>query len=403
MASESKSPNFRVVMLAKRKARVEIYDQIGPSWAGMIDAKLVSQAIKDVGELDGIELHINSPGGSAFDGLAIMNILRDHPARVEVVIDGLAASAASLVAMAGDSVRMPKNALMMLHDPATVTFGTTKDHDRAIEMLDKVKLAAIQTYAAKTTKSHDAIQQWMSDETWFAGDEAVEAGLADTTDKELPKPPVESKAAAAELYQRAPHELASRFAVAMQAINPKPEIPMSEAAQVDTALADLTAKNRELKTENNRLTDEVGALKTNIVKMEAAALNAAESKNTEISMVKTDTIAATLVAERSRVTDIIALCAKTGKPDWATKYILEGTATVDVQKALLEVLCAANKPIGEGSAADLTASPDEDAQYKSEYAKQKSLYLAAGLSEEDYVKTRRIDDRKDVLSHKVLV
>jgi ATP-dependent protease ClpP protease subunit len=175
-------PNFNIVMLAKGKARVEIYDVIGPSWAGMIDTKLVAQHLKDAGELSDIEVRINSPGGSAFDGLAIHNILKDHPAKVTVVIDGVAASAASLIAMAGDTIRIPKNAMMMIHEASGYVFGNKAELSKAIDMLDGVNRAGVATYVAKSKQSAEKVAQWMNDETWFTGQEAVDAGLADTTE-----------------------------------------------------------------------------------------------------------------------------------------------------------------------------------------------------------------------------
>jgi ATP-dependent Clp protease protease subunit len=116
-------PDFKVYMLAPKRARVEIYDLLGPSMFGMIDAKSISEAIATLGELDTIELRINSRGGSAFEGLAIASLLADHPARVEAKVDGVAGSAATLITAAADSVEMPKNALFFIHDPVPISAG----------------------------------------------------------------------------------------------------------------------------------------------------------------------------------------------------------------------------------------------------------------------------------------
>lgn len=161
------------------KLRLEIYDTIGPSWSGMVDAKSVSAALRAAGSVSEINLHINSPGGSAFEGIAIYNVLRDHPARVNVVVDGLAASSASLIAMAGDTIRMASNALMMIHEPWTVIAGEAKDLAKAIDVLNKTRDAVVATYAARTKQSPQWVAEKMAATTWFNATEAVNAGFAD--------------------------------------------------------------------------------------------------------------------------------------------------------------------------------------------------------------------------------
>lgn len=161
------------------KLRLEIYDTIGPSWAGMVDTKSVAAALRAAGSVSEISVHINSPGGSAFEGLGIFNVLREHPAKINVVVDGVAASSASLIAMAGDTITVANNALMMIHEPWSVVTGEIKDLEKAITALGKVRDAAITTYAARSRQSPQWVADKMAATTWFSATEAVAAGFAD--------------------------------------------------------------------------------------------------------------------------------------------------------------------------------------------------------------------------------
>jgi ATP-dependent Clp endopeptidase proteolytic subunit ClpP len=125
-----------------------------------------------------IGVRINSMGGSAFGGVAMYNALQDHPADVTCTVEGLAASAASLVAMAGKTV-MGKGAMMMIHSPSTVAQGNSRDLRKMADVLDKVQDSLATIYTAKTGKSLDAVNDLLDDETWMTADEACAAGFAD--------------------------------------------------------------------------------------------------------------------------------------------------------------------------------------------------------------------------------
>lgn len=356
-------PNFRVLMQGPRKARLEMYDVLGPSWAGMIDAKSVAQQLKDAGELDDIELHINSPGGSAWEGVAIHNILKDHPAKVHVVIDGVAASAASLVAMAGDTVRIPKNGMMMIHDPYTIAFGGVEDMKKAIKSLKATTASAIASYEAKSKQPADKIAQWMKDETWFVGQEAVDAGLADTTDSEVPLSQVEPKAQVQEMFAKAPSQFSSLFALTMR-LTPEPP---KMADPIVTPVAPVIAP---------------------VAPEAPPALTAADL---------TAAVQTALSDERTRTTTIMAICNRAGKPDLANEYIAANLSIADVNAKMVEVLCKDRPPVGDGEGANPKLGTDEDAAYKAEYSKDRTTYAKAGINEDEYVKMRRIDDGKDTL------
>jgi enoyl-CoA hydratase/carnithine racemase len=124
-------------------------------------------------------LRINSPGGSVFDAVAIYNAIKRHSGTVTVWIDGIAASAASYIAMAGDEVVMPENAFLMIHDPAGMVMGSATDMRAMAEALDKIKGSLLQGYAAKSGRLSEEIAPLMAAETWLDAKDAVDLGFAD--------------------------------------------------------------------------------------------------------------------------------------------------------------------------------------------------------------------------------
>ena len=126
-----------------------------------------------------INVWINSPGGDVFAAAQIYNMLMDYPHDVTVMIDGLAASAASVIAMAGTKVQMSPVAMMMIHNPATIAIGDSEEMKKAIKMLDEVKESIMNAYEIKTGLSRDKISKLMDAESWFNAKKAVELGFAD--------------------------------------------------------------------------------------------------------------------------------------------------------------------------------------------------------------------------------
>lgn len=124
-------------------------------------------------------LWINSPGGNVFAAAEIYTMLRDYKGKITVKIDAIAASAASVIAMAGNTVLMSPVAMLMIHDPSTLAYGNTKDMEHAISVLTEVKESIINAYAAKTGLTHSRISKLMENETWMNAKKAVELGFAD--------------------------------------------------------------------------------------------------------------------------------------------------------------------------------------------------------------------------------
>lgn len=126
-----------------------------------------------------ITVWINSPGGDVFAAAQIYNMLRDYKGSVTVKIDGIAASAASVIAMAGNTVCVSPVAMMMIHNPATIATGEAKDMQKAIAMLNEVKESILNAYESKTGLTRARLSHMMDDETWFNAKKAVELGFAD--------------------------------------------------------------------------------------------------------------------------------------------------------------------------------------------------------------------------------
>ena len=165
---------------ADQPAELLIYDVIG-DWTGLSARQLVN-TLKDI-DADSITVRINSPGGSVFDGIAIYNALRYHKATIHVRIEGLAASIASVIAMAGDTVHMAENALLMIHNPFSWAGGDAEELRKMADMLDKTTDVIAQTYASRCGGELESLKQLMNDETWFTAAEAQEQGFIDEVDK----------------------------------------------------------------------------------------------------------------------------------------------------------------------------------------------------------------------------
>ncbi|MBQ1509809.1 MAG: Clp protease ClpP, partial [Selenomonadaceae bacterium] len=131
------------------------------------------------GETGDVTVYINSPGGNVFAAAEIYTMLLEHKGKVTVKIDAIAASAASVIAMAGEQVLMSPAAMLMIHDPMTIAMGNAKDMEKAIETLNQVKESIVNAYQVKSGLNRKKISQLMEDETWMNARKAVELGFAD--------------------------------------------------------------------------------------------------------------------------------------------------------------------------------------------------------------------------------
>jgi ATP-dependent Clp endopeptidase proteolytic subunit ClpP len=168
--------NWYEIKAQRDSAEISIYDEIG-AWG--VSAKDFMDELKKVESKRDLTLRINSPGGSVFDGMAIYSQLKASKAQITVYIDGLAASMASVIAMAGDLIVMPENAMMMIHNPWSVAIGDADELRNNADLLDKIKSTMIGVYSKRTGLSDDEISAIMDAETWLTGAEALEQGFCD--------------------------------------------------------------------------------------------------------------------------------------------------------------------------------------------------------------------------------
>lgn len=171
---------IKVLAKGDNAAEVLIFDVIGADFFGEgLTAKSVRKELDALGEVEDILVRINSPGGNVWDGIAIFNMLKEHAAQVHVQVEGIAASAASLIAMAGDLITMGEGSMMMIHNPYGLAIGDGNELRKAADMLDKVKSEFVDIYSRRSGAAADDVGTMMDEETWMNGAEAVDKGFAD--------------------------------------------------------------------------------------------------------------------------------------------------------------------------------------------------------------------------------
>jgi ATP-dependent Clp protease, protease subunit len=216
---------------------IVIYDEIGKSFWGedTVSAKSFLDTLAALGEVNAITLRINSPGGDVFDGLAIHNALKNHAAKVTARIDGLAASAASYIAMAADTIVMPANAFMLVHQAAGFALGTADDMRSLADDLDRIDDSITATYVARTGMTTVEVKALMKEDRLMGAAEAKELGFADKVVKE-------TKMAANYSLRLLPAAAATRFRAATTGsgqgdppLPPAPEKPEELPAVVPPA------------------------------------------------------------------------------------------------------------------------------------------------------------------------
>lgn len=312
-------------------AEVVIYDEIG---AYGVSAKAFLAELGALPDDAPLTLRLNSPGGSVFDAVAIHNALARHAGGVTVWIDGIAASAASYIAMAGSEVVMPENAFLMIHDPAGMVMGSATDMRAMAEALDKIAGSLVRGYAAKSGKPDDEIAALMAAETWLDAAEAVALGLADRV---------------AEPVRVAAHFDIGRFR------NAPPALVEAVAETSDDADDGDVEPDRDPdpnETEDEDALDEASA------DTGQDAVDASDSDLTGDAEPPPDatTIRARALADARAVVD---LCRIAGQPQLAAGFLAEETGLDEVRKALLDARADAEPEI---SASHPQPGPGRDAR-----------------------------------------
>jgi ATP-dependent Clp protease protease subunit len=360
--------------VAGRKGTIHLHDYIGADLltGGGIRSKDLIAQLAAHGDLAELEVHINSAGGSAWDGIAMHNALKAHKARVTVEVDSLAGSAASVVAMSGDTIRMADGAMLMLHNPRSGAVGEASDLRKRAEVLDRIRESVIGIYAAKSGRKPEEIGRLMDEETWMNADEAREFGFVDEV--------VERPAVAACLDL-------SGFA----------KVPEEALKLVTTETPVMAQKNEDRSKDGEKTPGEVPPTDPTPQTQEEAkqpapvqpGSKAAEATNAAVPTV--EDVQALIAAERKRVHEINAKCQAAGVPQSEINRFVEANADLNAVNAfLVGHLMAKNPPIASDSAE--ASEPDPDAKLKAEYEADAAFIRKTGVepvSMEAYIKSRK--------------
>jgi len=233
------APWYTIRAQGEDSAEVLIYGDIGDSWFG--DSVTAQQFVKDLQDLKDktLTVRINSYGGSVSDGVAIYNAIKRHPLQKDVEIDGVAMSIASLIAMAGDTVRMAENAIFMIHAPWGASVGNSKDMREYADVLDKYAEAMATSYAAKTGESVEAMYELMSDGAnhFYSASEAKDGGFVDEVTTAAQDEESARYLQAAFARFKVPAAAAARYAAVAAQFKPPKENAMTEEEKKAAAAA----------------------------------------------------------------------------------------------------------------------------------------------------------------------
>ncbi len=303
-----------------RGAEIVIYDEIG---AFGIPAKAFLDELKALGPVAELTVRINSPGGSVFDGVAIYNALMRHDAAITVWIDGIAASIASMIAMAGDEVVMPENAMLVLHDPSGLVVGTASDMRAMAEALDRMKAGMVAAYRDKSGRDEAEIEALMRNESWLSAGDAIALGLADRVEQ--------------------PVRMAARFDLS-RFRNPPPQLAalLSSSTPQEDLMSD-AQKTRPRKPDAVEPTT-AGAVATEAITEQLAAAagdQPAEAAPPTAQVIDLDAVRADeRRATLAYVAEVHELCALAGRGDLAASFVAKGTPVAQIRRALLEARAA---------------------------------------------------------------
>lgn len=294
------SRSWYAVALARSDKTVAEVSMDGPIGAFGIPASEFRAELAGLGDVKQINLRINSPGGEVFDGIAVHNILARSKSRVVATIDGLAASIASLVPMAADRVIMPENAMMMVHNPSGLVFGTADDMGDMADALNKFRDGMVTSYVAKTKQTEDKIKSLMAAETWLSAKEAKELGFADEV--------------------APPRKVTAFFDLSNFRNPPKEPTAMTTKKPDDSNAA------AEAEAQAKKDAEALAAARALVAKADEAKAKAAETAAAGTTSQAPDS----LVAERERAANILAACEMAGHTELAAGFIKDNKTLTQV-------------------------------------------------------------------------
>ena len=272
-----------------------VYGDIGETfWGDNVAATDVAEFLSEFQAGDDVVIRINSFGGDAFEGVAIHNLLRSHPANVIVKIDGAAISAASVIAMAGDTVEIAESAMVMIHDPWTCTGGNAADFRETADMLDRLAGSLGKVYSRKTGQDDAGVRALMAAETWMDAAEALELGFVDTvTDGDTDVAAEEKVAAVSPIRPVATgpglHRAAARFGyrhtpgLAQASADPQNFPGSTQPETTPTKAHDMDSKIMSALGLREDASDDAALKAIDGLKQDAAAKAALETQNAKLA------------------------------------------------------------------------------------------------------------------------
>jgi ATP-dependent Clp protease protease subunit len=308
--------SWYTIRAESKGAEVVIYDEIG---AYGVSAKGFLAELGALPDGTPLALRLNSPGGSVFDAVAIYNAIKRHSGTVTVWIDGIAASAASYIAMAGDEVVMPENAFLMIHDPAGMVMGTATDMRAMAEALDKIKGSLLQGYAAKSGRPQEDIAPLMAAETWLDAKDALDLGFADR----IAEPVRIAARFDVGRFRNAPPALAE---VVVDADEANPE--HTAVAEDEKTASDATTGYETLGAHETFGTDTVPPVDPD-PPPEADCTVAAANDAANAASIRADAL--------THARAVVDLCRLAGQPQMAGRFLERDTGIDDVRAALLAI------------------------------------------------------------------
>jgi len=305
-------------------AEVVIYDEIG---AYGVSAKGFLAELGALPDGTPLALRINSPGGSVFDAVAIYNAIKRHTGTVTVWIDGIAASAASYIAMAGDEVVMPENAFLMIHDPAGMVMGSAVDMRAMAEALDKIKGSLLQGYAAKSGRLPEEIAPLMAAETWLDAKDALDFGFADR----IAEPVRIAARFDVVRFRNAPPALAETEVEAAEDDPSGSDAADADGVIEEAAPEDETAGGEDALAPESRPADPDPPANPGLPSVEIVAASA------DALSIRTEAL--------THARAVVDLCRLAGQPQMAGRFLERDTGLDDVRAALLAARAEAEPDI----------------------------------------------------------
>ncbi|KVZ72658.1 head maturation protease, ClpP-related [Burkholderia ubonensis] len=307
-------------------AEIRIYSEIG-FW-GVDAERFISQLDAAAAGASSIIVAINSMGGDVFDAFTIYNALRRYEGKVKGRVDGIAASAASLVLMACDEIEMPENAMLMIHHPHTIAAGEAGDFRRIADLLDNASAGILAAYASRSGLSEDEVGAMMDAETWLTAAQAKEKGFCDTIEA-----PVKLAASA----NAAP--LLARFSSVPDVV----QAAIDAAGDPPAPVPEPPAPPPEPPAPSAPIVPDVGALATHVFNMlrEANLSDCAEGVIAATGLRDRDTVDRAI----QNATDIAGICLAANQMDLAAQFVASGLTPDQARARLFERMTASQQPV----------------------------------------------------------